>query len=86
MRMRLAWLLNSRPDCLFAIAQIAQITESMFKSNHAEFIMKMNRSTQYATKIPVGILIPRLYLDSIRILGYSDSSFANNHDLSSNVG
>lgn len=29
MRMKLAWLANTRPDCLFEISQLAQVTEDM---------------------------------------------------------
>ncbi len=30
MRMRLAWLSYTRPNCLFEISQLAQVTEAMF--------------------------------------------------------
>ncbi len=30
MRMRLAWLANTRPDCVYEISQLAQVTEERF--------------------------------------------------------
>ena len=86
MRMRLAWLSNTRPDCLFSIAQLAQVTEDMFNKNPGALIKQMNKATTYAVKNPCGIKVNKLDLDSLRVVGFSDASFANNHDLTSQVG
>ena len=86
MRMRLAWLANTRPDCLFEISQLAQVTEDRFTREGATVLRRLNKATKYATDNQVAIKIPRLDKDSIRVVGFSDASFANNYDLSTQLG
>lgn len=86
MRIKLAWLSNTRPDCLFEISQLAQITEDMFEADSKRVIQQLNRAVRYAIQNQVSPKIPALDPDSLRIIGFSDSSFANNRDLSSQVG
>ena len=86
MRMRLAWLSNSRPDCLFEISQLAQVTEQMFTSCRRNVINRLNKTVRFAKGNKVSLKIRNLDKESIRIIGFSDSSFANNEDLSSQLG
>lgn len=86
MRMRLAWLANSRPDCLFEINQLAQITEHMFKDRPNEMVRRLNKAIRYATENQVRLKIPKLDVESLRIVGFSDASFANNADLLTQLG
>lgn len=51
MRMRLAWLENSRPDCFFEIAQLAEATEDMFTSQSGAYIRRLNKAVNYLTDI-----------------------------------
>ena len=86
MRMRLAWLSNSRPDCLFEISQIAHVTESMFEGSKKQVIKRLNKAVKYAINNQLSLKIRRLETKSLRIIGFSDASFANNADLSSQLG
>ena len=46
MRMRLAWLANTRPDCLLEISQLAQITKDVFEDSKREAIKRLNKAVQ----------------------------------------
>ena len=86
MRMKLSWLANSRPDCSFAISQLAQVTDEIFAKEKQKVIRKLNTAVKFAITNPISLKIPRLELESIRVIGFSDSSFANNRDLSTQLG
>ena len=86
MRMRLAWMANTRPDMLLEISQIAQITLERFKQGAQAHWKRLNSAISYAHNNVAHLKIPKLDLGTIRIVGYSDASFANNHDLSSQLG
>lgn len=86
MRMKLAWLANSRPDVLFEIATLAQVTDAMFNADKRDCIKRLNRAIRYAVTFRIPLAIPKLDPNSLKIIGYSDASFANNHDLSTQLG
>ena len=86
MRMRLAWLAPTFPDCCYQISALAQITESTYKSTPKTFITQINRATNYTRSHPVAITFHQLDKATIKILGYADASFSNNLDLSSQLG
>ena len=85
-RMKLGWLANTRPDCAFEISQLSQITEAMFRSKPEDCIKQLNRTARYAKENVVKIKFPKLDINSLCILGFSDASFANNQDFSSQIG
>ena len=85
-RMQLMWLSHSRPDCLFEISQLTQVTRDMFDTERKDIVKRANRVVSYAMDNPVTISFPQLDLDSVKVIGYSDASFANNRDLSSQLG
>ena len=84
--MRLAWLSNTQPDLLFEISQCAQVTFERFKTKVQAFWKRLNSAIRYANNNFAHLKFPKLELASVRIVGYSDASFANNHDLSSQLG
>ena len=86
MRMRLSLISNSRPDCLFEIAELAQITEIMFDSSKRDIVKRLNKIIKLAINNRSSLKIRKLKKQSIRIIEFSDSSFANNADLSSQLG
>ncbi len=86
MRIKLAWLSNARPDCMFEISQLAQVTDAIFVEHKSECIRTLNRTVRYAVQNPLSVSFPRLDFDSLQVSGFSDSSFANNRDLSSKHG
>ena len=85
MRMRLAWLANTRPDLQFEISQIAQVTAQRFKDDACAHLLRLNAAIRYALQ-PGTPQISKLDSSSLHIIGYSDAAFANNHDLSSQLG
>jgi len=86
MRMKLAWLANTRPDCLFDISQAAQVTEDRFNNCSKDCIKQLNRAVKFALDKRLSLKIPNLDSDALRVIGFSDASFANNADLSSQLG
>ncbi len=86
MRMRLAWLANTRPDLLFEISQLAQITLERFKESARAHWKRLNLAIRYAHVNVTSLKFPKLDMESLRIVGYSDAAFANNYDLKSQLG
>ncbi len=86
MRMRLAWLSHTRPDCLFEISQLAQVTKDMFLKNPELWNKRVSRAVIYAKRHRLSLRFPKLDPSSLRLIGYSDASFANNEDLTSQLG
>eukprot|EP00171_Calliarthron_tuberculosum_P004009 IDg4009t1 len=69
MRMKLAWLANTRPDCLFDISQLAQVTEDRFHSSRSGFIRQLNKAVKFAVDNRVSLRVPRLDLGTLRGVG-----------------
>ena len=86
MRMKLARLASTRLDVLFEISQQAQVTEERFNVGAKEYIKRLNSSTKYAHNNVANLLFHKLNMNSVRLVGYSDAAFANNHDLTSLLG
>lgn len=86
MRMKLAWLANLKPGCLFEIAQLAQLTEEMFREQPEVYIKRLNNGINFAMDNLTALKVSKLEAKSLKIFGFSDASFANNHDQSSQLG
>lgn len=86
MPMKLAWLAHSHPDLLFEIWQMAQITLERFNESSQAHRKRLNNAIRHAHGNIAHLKFPKLDLDSIRVVGYSDAAFANNHDLKSQLG
>lgn len=86
MRMKLVWLAKTRPDCLFEISQLSQITEDKLDSKQASIKRRLNKAVKYAVDNLVPLRIIKLQKDTLKVIDFSDSSFANNEDLSSQLG
>lgn len=69
-RMKLVWLTNSRPDCLFEIAQLAQVTLEKFSGNKNDFIKHANRIIAYAREHLVSIRFPKLDLETLQVIWF----------------
>ena len=85
-RMRLAWLANSQPDCMFEISQVAQVTEEMFAAKKTELVRRLNKAVKDAVDSRVKLKISKLDVSSLKFIGFSDAPIANNYDLSSQLG
>ena len=81
MRMRLAWLANTRPNCQFEISQPAQVTEDRYLAEQPAIVRRLKRATRYATDRCVSLKIAALDQESLHVVGFADASFANSHDL-----
>lgn len=86
MRMKLNWLANNRPDCQFETSQMAQVTEERFNTKKSKIIRGLKKATRYATENRISLKVPKLDVSSVRIVGFADASFANNADLSTQLG
>ena len=86
MRMKLAWISHTRADVLFEISQLAQITEERFQKERSACIRRINKAVRFAKNHDIAIKVPKLWFETLRVVGYSDSSFANNWDLTTQLG
>ena len=86
MRMKLAWLSHSRPDCLLEISHLAQVTDKQFSSSKVPVVRCLNKAVKFAKKHQLSLVVKKLDRASLRIIGYSDASFANNDDLTTQLG
>ena len=78
MRMRLAWLANTRLDLQFEISQIAQFTAERFNDDVRATLLRLNAAILYAHYNTAHPKFLKLERSSLRIIGYSDAAFANN--------
>ena len=85
MRMKLAWLANTRPDIVLEISQIEQVTRAMYENDISTHCKRLNKAIKYVHDHNASIPIPKLNYDSLRITAYTDASFAYNIDLSSQL-
>ena len=86
MRMRLAWLANTRPNILLEISQIAQLTRSMYEKDMSTHCKRLKKLIKYLHDQKAPTRIPKLDYDSLRMTAYSDASISNNAGLSSRPG
>lgn len=83
LRAQLAWVMHTRPDICFNVSTSAQVTEERFRSDH---IKKMNTVVRHLRRYPLKLTFQPMGTTTLHIRAYSDSSFANNEDLSSQLG
>ena len=81
---RLNWLATqTRPDLCFEVSDLA----SSLKHSKVGIIAQINKTIRKAKKESSQIHIPKLgRVEKFSIIGYSDASFANVHDVSSHGG
>jgi hypothetical protein len=69
------------------VALAAQVTEDRYNGDPGEYIKQLNRVIKHLKKIPdLPLRFPRLELSTLRLQVYSDASYANNADGSSQLG
>ena len=83
-RAKLAWTTHTRPDVACAVAKLAQITPAMFGELNIMDLNKVVKHLQSTTEIVLHY--PKLGVNTLRLNVYSDSSFADNIDCSSQLG
>lgn len=83
-RQKLQWLVHTRPDIACAVNKATQVTEKTFRDIHVKTI---NKTIKYVHENPRrGLLQRRLDEKSVHIRVYTDSSFADNEDLTTQLG
>ena len=86
LRMKLAWLTHTRRDCSYEVSQMAQVTRERFDLEPSKVIKNCNRMVKHVRMHRLLIQVPKLDISSLRIVGFSDASFASNSDLTSQLG
>ena len=84
--MKLAWLANSRPDLLFEISQIAQITLDHFNDGARAHWKMLIAAIRYANVSWINLKFSKRDRGSNRMKGYSEVTSPNNYDLKSQLG
>lgn len=65
---------------------MAQVTKEMFGKDKKSFIRRCNKSLKQVHEKKIKVAIPTLDKDSLKVVRHSDSSFAGNMDLTSQLG
>jgi Reverse transcriptase (RNA-dependent DNA polymerase) len=85
-RMKLMWLVHSRPDVAYCAASAAQITAEQWPSATGA-IRRFNATIKRLRNSPEeSMRFPMLDQETLWICVYCDASFANNEDMSSQMG
>lgn len=83
--MKVAWLPHTFLYVLFKLSNLEQVTETIFERNFKKKLRWLNTILKYVHKTPVPISIPKLDSLSLRIIGFSSVSFANNRNYSNQI-
>ena len=83
-RHSLAWLTQSRPDVCATANILSQVTPSTFDEMHVKKLNAMIRHI-HSTR-DLSLRHSPLDENSLHVVGFADSSFSNNQDLSSQLG
>ena len=86
MRLKLPWLVNTRPDIVLEIPQIAQVARAMYEKDMNTHFKRLKKAIKYVHDHKACIQIPKLDYSYLRTTAYGDASFTNNADLSSQLG
>lgn len=73
----------TRPDVSFISAKLAQLNPESTNEDHVKLL---NHAVKHLPNQELGLVFRKLDLESLRVVGYSDASFAGNDDLSSQLG
>lgn len=68
------------------MSQLAQIAEAIFEKSKQGCIRRLNKAVKYAVDNRVRLKVFKLDGETLKVVGYSDSSFANNTDLTAQLG
>lgn len=87
MRAKLMWLTHTRPDICWSVAKACQVNKEKIENSEGEYGRDLNKVIKelHATAGKC-LKYPTLDKDILRIQCYSDASWANNEDGSSQIG
>ena len=87
LRAQLSWATQSRPDIACSIAQAAQVTEDLFNSGPTKHCKGLNSVVRHLLTTTDQVLkFLKLDHKSLRLQVYSDASYGNSFDGSSQLG
>lgn len=78
------WLTHTRPDLCAAVGLLSQVAEARFDHNAINLANNTIRKAKLHSKR--GLRQHDLDVNSLRIIAFSDLSFANNHDYGTQLG
>lgn len=84
-RINFAWICNSRRDLSCGVSTLAKVIEADFNSRQKKMVKRVNKLLLYARKNPVQLILELIDLASLHIVGFSDASFENNVDNSTQL-
>lgn len=84
LRAMMLWVSHVRPDVPAFASILGSVTDETF---HPEHVILINRRVQYLKSTAnVGLVFPKLDVESLRLVVYTDCSFANRSDKSCQIG
>jgi hypothetical protein len=87
LRAKLSWAAHTRPNVSCATAQAGQVTDSMYAKEPLTYIKELNVVVKHLRKTASFTLkYPKLDINSLTLKEYTDASYANNFDGSSQLG
>jgi hypothetical protein len=85
-RAKLMWLVSTRPDISCAISFASRTTQALFDSERSKYIKDLNKIVRHVKRVRLPLLFPKLNIETPKLTVYTDSSYCNNDDLSSQLG
>ena len=73
-------------DAIFSQFRSMRMKLARLSNSRHDVLKQLNKAVKFAIDKKVSLQISWLDKDSLRIIGFSDASFANNEDLSSQLG
>jgi hypothetical protein len=86
LRAKSMWLVNTRPDISCATSFVSRTTQVIFDSEPTKYIKDLNKIVRHVKRVRLPLLFPKLNLETLKLTVYTDSSYCNNDDLSSQLG
>ena len=86
LQMKLSWLTHTQTDCCYEVSQLAQVTKEKFETELRTIMQSCNKLVKHVHDQALKIKIPKLELECLRVIGFSDASFASNADFTSQLG
>lgn len=67
------WLSHTRPDDMFEVSHLTQVTAQWFENERCDIVKHTNRTVQYVKDHRVSISFPKLDLTSLYVVSDTDT-------------